>query len=730
MTPSRPVHTFAVLAALLATYPLALAGQVARPARLSVTAAAQGKPVEGAEVRSAGKLATTDSAGRATLSLPGGRHRVTVWAFGYSADTLEVTLRAGRDTTVLAELSTVPVDLAPLVVRSMRGVMRVEQEAERVEVLAPEDVQEKTQTSPGNILNLLVEMGGIQVQRMAPGLGGATIRVQGVPGPYTLLLADGLPLYGGRTPSFSLAQTPPLDLAQVEVIKGAATSLYGPSALGGVVDLISKAPADSRKLLLSQTAQGGSDGLLWLSRRTSARFGYTLLAGAHRQSRKDLDGDGWTDIPGYTRFEARPRLFWNGRGGSSVLFTVGGTTERRTGGTLPRAVVPSGLPFAEGLNTRHVDGGAIAKVVLAPGTHIDVRASAMGSWQDHTFGTDVEHDRRTTAFGEASLSLARSRHSLVLGLAVQHDGLLTTPDVGFDYGSTVASLFGEDTYTPDERLSFAASARVDHQSGQGTFFSPRLSALEHLPGGWDVRASAEEGSHATTADPGDAAAEVGFAGLAPLGTLRSEQGRSGSLDVEGPLGPLRLNATLFDVRIDDPVLMSPAPGDPLRLSLANANGPLRSTGAELYAVYDREPFLVTGTWSWTDAREPSPDGGPRVDVPLTPKDAGGIDIAFEDDDPGESGFRTALEVFRTGAQRVEEDPYRTFTPPYTTVEVLVSQRIGRFTVFANGEDLTDVRQTRWDPLLRAVPGPGGTWTTDQWAPLEGRVVRLGVQASF
>ena len=119
-----------------------------------------------------------------------------------------------------------------------------------------------------------------------------------------------------------------------------------------------------------------------------------------------------------------------------------------------------------------------------------------------------------------------------------------------------------------------------------------------------------------------------------------------------------------------------------------------------------------------------------MDEPLTPRSAGGVDAAFEDDDPGESGVRVAVEVFHTGAQRVAEDPYRTLTPPYTTVELLVSQRIGRFTVFVNGEDLGDVRQTRWDPLLRHAPGPGGSWTTDEWAPLEGRVLRFGVQASF
>lgn len=694
-----------------------------------MTAAAQGTALPGAQVRAEGKLAITDSAGRATLTLPAGGHRITVWAFGYSADTLAVALRAGQDTSVFVELTPVALELAPLVVRSTRGETRVEDEAERVEVLAPEDVQEKALTSPGNTLNLLVEMGGIRVQRAAPGLGGASIRVQGLPGPYTLLLADGLPLYGARAPVFSLAQTPPLDLAQAEVIKGAATALYGPSALGGVVDLISKTPADERRAAISQTTRRGTDALLWLSRAGSGRWGHTVLAGAHHQGRVDVDGDGWADLPGYTRVEGRPRLFWDGPRGSSLMVTVGGTFEERRGGTLPGAALPSGDPFADALDTRHVDVGAVGRISLGPTASVHLRASSMGTWHERTLGSHREHDRRMASFGEASLSLVGSRHSLVLGAAAELDGLRVTPFRDFDRSSTVASLFAQDTYSPGERLSIAASARLDRHDHYGTFVSPRVSALVRVAGGWVVRASAAEGFHASSADA-DVAQEVGYAHVRPVRYAGAERGRSGSLDLEGPLGPLRLNATFFAVRIAHPVLASPSAGDRTRLSVRSASGPLRSAGVELYAVYAREPFLVTATYSHTRATEPSPEGEGRIRVPLTPRSAGGVDVAWEDDEPGESGLRVAAEVFRTGPQTVEEDPYRGRTPAYTTVDILVSRRVGPFTLFANGENLTDVRQTGWDPLLRGSEGPGGRWTTDEWAPLEGRTVRLGLQVPF
>ncbi len=57
-------------------------------------------------------------------------------------------------------------------------------------------------------------------------------------------------------------------------------------------------------------------------------------------------------------------------------------------------------------------------------------------------------------------------------------------------------------------------------------------------------------------------------------------------------------------------------------------------------------------------------------------------------------------------------------------------RIGQVVVHLNGENLTNVRQTHYDPLLLPTPREGGRWTTDEWAPLEGRLLNLGVRIGF
>ena len=200
------------------------------------------------------------------------------------------------------------------VIQGTRIGRRVGDEPIRVEVLNREEVEEKILMRPGTIAMLLSETGGLRVQVTSPALGAANIRVQGLEGRYTQLLADGLPLYGGQASSLGLLQIPPTDLGQVEVIKGAAFALYGASALGGVTNLVSRRPGDApqAETLLNATSRDGQDATAYLASPFGGGWSASVTGGLHRQARQDLDGDGWTDIAAYERFTVRPRLFWEG----------------------------------------------------------------------------------------------------------------------------------------------------------------------------------------------------------------------------------------------------------------------------------------------------------------------------------------------------------------------------------------------------------------------------------
>ena len=121
--------------------------------------------------------------------------------------------------------------LDAVVVTATRSPTLIRDEPLRVEAVPAEEIEENLTVQPGNLSSLLHELPSIRVQSVAPGLGGAGLQLRGMPARDTLVLSDGLPLLGAETDAFGILQTPPLDLERVEVIKGAASALYGLSLI-------------------------------------------------------------------------------------------------------------------------------------------------------------------------------------------------------------------------------------------------------------------------------------------------------------------------------------------------------------------------------------------------------------------------------------------------------------------------------------------------------------------
>jgi len=709
-----------------------LAAQEPATATLRLIVLHDSLPVVDALIRSGTASARTNAAGVGELTLAAGTHRVIVARLGFLAESLTVTLSPGAQTTLEIELRSAT--LESVVVEATRSDRRIEDEPVRVEVLEREEVEEKMLMTPGDIAMMLNETSGLRVQNTSPSLGGANVRIQGLRGHYAQLLSDGLPLHGGQAGALGLLQIPPMDLQQVEVIKGAASALYGSQALAGVINLVSRRPGAEREreILLNQTSRGGSDGIVWLSGPLAPTWGYTFLGGVHQQGKRDVDDDGWADLPGYERVVVRPRLHWNDGFGRSVLLTAGATLEERAGGTLRDRLAPDGVPYFEELTTRRGDVGLTARLLLKGGSLLHLRASATRLAHDHQFGPNFEDDRHLTAFAEASVSRASRVGTLLVGAAVQSERYRAIWSRQFDFTHVTESAFTQLDSDPFAWLALTASARLDQHDVYGAVVNPRVSALVRAPAtsalaGWTIRASAATGAFAPT--PFTEETEVtGLAALAPLGALAQERARTGSLDVNGTALGLELNGTLFVSVVTDPIDVTEIVGGsfPSMLRIANAIGPTRTTGAELLARWRHGGASVTGTYTFIKASEYASDLGTRARVALVPRHAVGVVGTHETEDVG----RLGLELYYTGRQALEGNPYRTESAPYLIVGFLIERHVGPVRLFLNAENLGDVRQTRFDPLLLPVRGAGGRWTTDAWTELSGRTFNGGVRWAF
>ena len=198
-------------------------------------------PVIGASVGVPGTaLGTqTDATGRGTLApAPRVGTALVVSAVGYRLRQVRVT---GAGTLDL-QLAPATEELQEVRVTATRTNSRIEDQPSRVEVLGAEEMAEESGIKPGNIASLLGDLAGTQIQPTSPTTGNADLRIQGLPGRYSQILRDGLPLLGGYAGGFGILQIPPLDLRQIELVKGSSSTLYGGGAIAGLVNLVSKTP--------------------------------------------------------------------------------------------------------------------------------------------------------------------------------------------------------------------------------------------------------------------------------------------------------------------------------------------------------------------------------------------------------------------------------------------------------------------------------------------------------
>ena len=287
---------------------------------------------------------------------------------------------------MIVELTAPPeVDEEVVVVATTRTGRRLDDQPTRVEVLGREEIEEKMLMTPGDIVMMLNEMGGLRVQATSPSIGAASVRVQGMKGRYTRFLSDGLPLFGQQVGGLGPAADP-ADGSR----PGRGDQGHGLGALrrrgdgrGGQPAVAAPGPPSRRATLLV-------NGRRWAAPTASASVVGPLGAalervaagGGHRQSRNDRDDDGWADVAGYARGVVRPRLFWDGGNGRSAFVTAGVTLEDREGGTMSGARA-RGHRDSRTRGARHprYDVGGTVQTLLRNRYVLTARAAA--AWQRH-----------------------------------------------------------------------------------------------------------------------------------------------------------------------------------------------------------------------------------------------------------------------------------------------------------------------------------------------------------
>jgi outer membrane receptor for ferrienterochelin and colicins len=678
------------------------------------------------------KGATTDAAGLITLTnIPAGKQIIRFSYIGYEprTDTLTFPVQQTFPMIILLEAKGKGggEELGEVTVSSTRSSRTIANIPTRVEVISGEELDEKANMKPGDIRMMLAESTGIQTQQTSATSNNSSIRIQGLDGKYTQIIRDGFPLYSGFSGGLGLLQIAPLDLKQVEVIKGSSSTLYGGGAIAGLVNLVSKTPTDQRQLnfLLNGTSALGLDASGFYSQKFK-KMGATVFAAYNHGTAYDPAHIDLTAIPKYNRFTLNPKLFFYLNDKTILITGINSTIENRIGGD---------LHYIEGDgNAQHSYFEKNKTGRYSTQVELD---HALNDKEKLVFKNSVSYFDRAinlpdyrfsgvqfSTYSEATYSRTSDRSDWVAGLNYLSENFTEDKNNAFplrSYKYNTIGGFVQNTWNATQMLTIESGLRGDYHNRYGFFILPRISALLKINSHFSTRLGGGLGYKAPTVFTEDAE-RIQFRNVLPIDVKNTTAERSygASYDFNYRTGlfddkvSFSINQLFFYTRIEKPILLASLPNG--NLQYQQLRGDLNTKGFETNVKLTYADFKLFIGYTLADVMQHT---GDNIAVyPLVSKHRLNNVLVYEI----ENKLKIGLEAYYFSPQRLNDG---TTGRGYWTTGLMAEKIWDRFSLFINFENLTDTRQTKFDTIYTgSITNPV---FKDIYAPLDGFVINGGIK---
>jgi iron complex outermembrane receptor protein len=651
-------------------------------------------------------------------NIPNGKQSLIFSFVGYRKDEKIFKFPMQTSDTIVVYLEK-SMELKTVYVVSMRTNNRIEEIPTRVEVLGNEEVIEETGINPGNISKLLGETSGITVQQTSAVSGNVSFRILGLPGKYTQLLKDGFPSYTGFASGLSLLQIPPLDLRQVEIIKGSSSTLYGGNAIAGIVNLISKIPTDYPELsiLINHTTNGGNDLSSFYAHK-KGKMGVSLLASFNTQVEKDISGNDFSDIPKYDRVVIMPTFFFNP--GKTNTFKLGftATYENRLGGNIYTiSNLGNDDGFYENNQTKYLSAILNYKHDFKNETYLTFKSNITDYSRNLITNINSFGGEQTSSFSELSCLFKNKRHNWTSSIDLCVDEFKQYPGYNYfsvSYKHQTIGIFSQDNWKLTEDLSLEPGIRYDYNFQYGGFFLPRLALLYKFSNSFSSRLSGGLGYKLPTPFSEDAE-RTRYQNIIFPSDLKAEKSQSLNMDFTFKTSLfddlfLSVNQAFFMVQISNPII-----ADSYFLGLQgvfyeNAEGNLLNKGLNTNIRLSFDELVLYIDYTFVDSRK---QYDKNKQYELTPKNRLTSTLAYEDE---ERGWKFGLEAFYIGNQYLVD---ATISPDYWLLGASAQKTIKHYTIVLNAENILNIRQTRYEDIVSGnLQNPV---FSELYAPLDGFV---------
>lgn len=591
-----------------------------------------GQPVAFAHVGVVGGTqgASADEQGRYSIvEVPAGRQTIQATGVGYASASRTLHVEAGKESVVDFELAEDNAELKAVVVTgTLKEVTRLASPIP-VEVFSP--VFFRKNPTP-NIFESLSIVNGVQPQVNCNVCNTGDIHINGLEGPYTMILIDGMPIVSSLATVYGLSGIPNSLVKRMEIIKGPASTLYGSEAVGGVINIITQDASDGPTLRMD--AFGTSVGEFnldvsggWKTGSSRSLLGMNYF---HYTTPADVNYDNFTDVT----LQRRASLFnkWNfGRpSGKNASLAARYVYEDRWGGELQWTSEYRGSSIYYGESIRTNRAELIGNYALAGDADWQIDYSWNYHLQDSYYGTVKYLAQQQVAFAQLRHTRKLGEHDLLLGLPfryIAYDD--NTPGTAEGNGTNqpaytyLPGIFVQDEITFSPRLTALLGARYDHHNIHGNIFTGRAS-LKYAPDAHQTfRLTSGDGFRVVNLFTEEHAALTGSRDVVIMEDLAPERSWNVNLNytrfIPRPNGYINLDASLFYTYFTNKIVAD-YNSDPNEIRYSNLDGFAVSQGLTVNAdVAFSDAFKLNAGVTWMDVyrvdRRISDSPIPQVQAP-------------------------------------------------------------------------------------------------------------------
>lgn len=432
--------------------------------------------------------AITDSSGSfKTESIPFGSWKATISAADYSTQSIQLMVSADTQTYTIRLLPKTE-ELDGVVLSATLSPISKENSPIPVEVYSAKFFKANPSSC---VFDALQNINGVRPQINCNICNTGDIHINGLEGPYTMVLIDGMPIVSGLSSVYGLSGIPQSLIERVEIVKGPASTLYGSEAVGGLINIITKspekAPVVAADIFATSWQELNADvaAKLKTGKQTQALLGINYF---NYQNPIDNNQDNFTDLTIQHRVSIFNKWHFTRQHNRLFSFAARYVYENRWGGEMDwnKSFRGTDQVYGESIYTNRWE--LFGTYQLPVKEKILLQFSANNHLQNSVYGTTLFNAQQTIGFAQLTWFKNMGAHEVLTGMAFRYtfydDNTPATAhednlEVNKPSHSKLPGVFIQDQITLSENQQLLLGVRYDYHSLHGSIFSPRANYKWH-----------------------------------------------------------------------------------------------------------------------------------------------------------------------------------------------------------------------------------------------------------